>query len=55
MLAVDTRGILVACGRDALLLTQVQLPGKKPVSVAEFVKSQTHIIQPQYVFSSTAW
>lgn len=55
VLAVDARGILVACGRDALLLTQVQLPGKKPVRVAEFIQSQTHIIQPQYVFSSTAW
>lgn len=55
VLAVDANGILVACGRDALLLTQVQLPGKNPVSVAEFIKSQAQIIQPLYVFSSAQW
>jgi len=32
----DKNGILVACGSGQLYLTQVQMPGKKPISAVEF-------------------
>ncbi|WP_043319844.1 methionyl-tRNA formyltransferase [Microbulbifer sp. HZ11] len=38
ILSADDEGILVACGREALRLTQLQLPGKKALPVAEILK-----------------
>ncbi|WGL15340.1 methionyl-tRNA formyltransferase [Microbulbifer bruguierae] len=38
ILSADDEGILVACGREALRLTQLQLPGKKTLPVAEILK-----------------
>jgi methionyl-tRNA formyltransferase len=38
ILATDERGIVVACGRGALRLTQVQAPGRKPMRAAEFLR-----------------
>ncbi|WP_066959713.1 methionyl-tRNA formyltransferase [Microbulbifer sp. Q7] len=38
ILSADDEGILVACGREALRLTQLQLPGKKALPLAEILK-----------------
>ncbi|WP_226663968.1 methionyl-tRNA formyltransferase [Microbulbifer aggregans] len=38
ILSADEEGLLVACGREALRLTQLQLPGKKALPVAEILK-----------------
>jgi methionyl-tRNA formyltransferase len=35
---IGNRGVLVACGRGALLLLEVQLEGKRRMSVVEFVR-----------------
>ncbi len=38
VLAVDTRGVTVACGEDALLLTELQKPGGKRLAAANFLQ-----------------
>ena len=38
ILQVQPGGILVACGEDALLLTELQKPGGKRLAAAEFIK-----------------
>ncbi|MDD5295466.1 MAG: methionyl-tRNA formyltransferase [Rhodocyclaceae bacterium] len=38
VLAVDADGILVACGRGALLLTRLQKPGGKRLAAADFLR-----------------
>ncbi len=35
---VGSRGMLVAAGRGDLLITRIQIPGKPPVEVAEYIK-----------------
>ncbi len=35
---VSNRGILVAAGEGDLLVTRIQMPGKKPVDVSEYIK-----------------
>ena len=32
-------GVVVACGQDALRLIELQRPGKRPVSAAQFVSN----------------
>ena len=39
--AVTKDGILVKCGKDALLITDVQFEGKKKMPVSEFIKGNT--------------
>ncbi len=38
ILSVDASGILVACGEDALLISDVQFAGKKKMPVSEYIK-----------------
>lgn len=38
VLAVDARGVTIACGEDALLLTELQKPGGKRLSAANFLQ-----------------
>lgn len=38
VLGVHDGGVVVACGQGALLLTGLQVPGKKPLPVAEFLR-----------------
>jgi len=38
VLEATPQGLVVATGRDALVLERVQLPGRRPVSAAEFVR-----------------
>lgn len=43
----DNGGILVSCGQQSLLLTQIQLPGKSRMPVSEILKSRTELFTPQ--------
>ena len=38
VLAVEADGLVVACGEGSLLLTGLQVPGKRPLPVAEFLR-----------------
>ena len=40
VVAASSAGIDVACGRGALRLLRLQLAGRKPLAVPEFLKSQ---------------
>ena len=46
VLACEGRGILVACGRGALLLTEVQLAGKRRTPVAELLRGRAALFGP---------
>jgi methionyl-tRNA formyltransferase len=41
VLAAGTDGVRVACGSDALLINLLQLPGKKRLPAADFLRGQT--------------
>ena len=41
VLAADSRGILIACGQDALLAQEVQAPGKKRMSADAYLKGHS--------------
>lgn len=43
IISADSSGILVACGESALMLTRVQLAGKKQVSAREFINNRVLI------------
>ena len=43
----DNSGILVSCGQQSLLLTQIQLPGKSRMPVSEILKSRAGLFTPQ--------
>ena len=38
VLALEPEGLVVACGEGSLLLTGLQVPGKRPLPVAEFLR-----------------
>ena len=38
VLSADEHGIAVACGSHILLITELQMPGKKPMEVADFLR-----------------
>src|SRR5699024_9928182 len=46
LLAVDGRGLTVACGDGAVVLTELQLPGKKPMNVADIRRGHPHLFTP---------
>lgn len=46
VLAADKAGIRVACGEGALVLTQLQLPGGKPLSAAEILNGRAALFAP---------
>jgi methionyl-tRNA formyltransferase len=43
ILQCDNRGIWVACGQGALVLSEIQLPGKKRLPVQAVLNSQAHL------------
>jgi methionyl-tRNA formyltransferase len=45
ILALDKQGMLVACGQGCLLVQEVQLPGKNPVTVAALLNSRQSLLQ----------
>ncbi|WP_323846110.1 methionyl-tRNA formyltransferase [Microbulbifer magnicolonia] len=46
ILGADDEGILVACGREALRLQLLQLPGKKALPAAEILKGYRELFAP---------
>ena len=42
----DNSGILVSCGQQSLLLTQIQLPGKSRMPVSEILRSRAELFTP---------
>ncbi|MFC6633893.1 methionyl-tRNA formyltransferase [Microbulbifer taiwanensis] len=46
ILTADSEGLLVACGRGALRLQLLQLPGKKALPVAEILKGYRELFAP---------
>lgn len=42
----DSSGLEVACGEGALLVTQAQLPGKKPMAIADIVRGNPELFTP---------
>ena len=49
--AVNNMGIIIACGKGAIVLEQVQLPGKKPMMVSDLLNGN-HPFQENYVLAS---
>ena len=47
IISADSRGILVSCGEQSLLLTEIQLPGKSRMPVAEILKSRAKLFSVQ--------
>ncbi|MCB1615704.1 MAG: methionyl-tRNA formyltransferase [Pseudomonadales bacterium] len=43
---VDSTGIQVACGKDALVIKQLQLPGKRPITAKDALNSYADIFLP---------
>src|SRR5690606_39108713 len=46
-------GLDVACGDGVLRITQVQLPGKKAMRVADVINGQPQLFQPNHLLAST--
>ncbi|GMG86030.1 methionyl-tRNA formyltransferase [Biformimicrobium ophioploci] len=46
LLNADEEGLLVACGRGALRLKTLQLPGKRTLPVAELLRGHAQLFQP---------
>ncbi|MBL7251974.1 methionyl-tRNA formyltransferase [Alloalcanivorax sp. C16-2] len=46
ILTVSDEGLIVACGDGAVRLTRLQLPGKKPLTVAEIRRGHPDLFQP---------
>ena len=51
VLSVNEMGIIIACGNMAISLEQIQLPGKKPQSVADILNGK-HPFNENYVLAS---
>ena len=52
IISADNRGILVSCGEQSLLLTEIQLPGKSRMAVSEMLKSRAELFTAQTILGS---
>jgi methionyl-tRNA formyltransferase len=52
IIQVSAQGLDVACGEGVLRLQQIQLAGKKAMSVADVINGQPQLFQPNYLLSS---
>lgn len=52
ILAADTDGIKIACARGALIIIELQLPGKKRLPVAAVLNSRAAQFRPGLIFQS---
>lgn len=53
IISADKQGIVVQTSDQALAITQLQPPGKKPMSAADFLNSRSDWLQPGMQLSST--
>ena len=47
IISADNTGLLVSCGEQSLLLTEIQLPGKSRMAVSEILKSRGELFTPR--------
>jgi len=52
IISADNRGILVGCGEQSLLLTEIQLPGKSRMAVSEILKSRAELFSAQTILGN---
>lgn len=52
LLAVGPEGVDVCCQTGVLRLCKVQLPGKKPMAVADVINGQPNLFQPNHILAS---
>lgn len=52
LVKVSSAGLEVACGEGTLLITQVQLAGKKAMSVADVINGQPKLFQTNHMFAA---
>lgn len=52
IISADNHGILVGCGEQSLLLTEIQLPGKSRMAVSEILKSRAELFTAQTLLGS---
>ena len=52
IISAESAGILVSCGEQSLLLTEIQLPGKSRMAVSEVLKSRGELFAPKRLLGS---
>ena len=52
IISADNAGILVSCGEQSLLLSEIQLPGKARMAVSEVLKSRGELFAPSTLLGS---
>ncbi|MGB0449126.1 MAG: methionyl-tRNA formyltransferase [Porticoccaceae bacterium] len=52
IISADNRGLLVSCGEQSLLLTEIQLPGKSRMAVSEILKSRAELFTAQTILGN---
>jgi len=52
IISYDRNGLLVGCGQDCLLITQIQLPGKNPISIQDLLNARPGFFEPGTFLSS---
>ena len=52
IIRVDNEGLDIACADGVLRVTLLQLPGKKPMAIADILNGQPLLFQPHYVLAS---
>lgn len=50
---VGAHGLEIACGEGVLLVTEVQLPGKKAMNVADVINGQPNLFQVNHLLASS--
>lgn len=53
IVTVSAQGLDVACGDGVLRITQVQLPGKKAMAIADVINGQPQLFQPNHLLASS--
>lgn len=53
ILAVSTDGLEVACQKGVLMITQVQLAGKKAMPIADIINGQPHLFNVNHILASS--
>ena len=46
ILTSDKNGVVVACGENALSITQLQPQGKKPMAISDFLNGRSDWVSP---------
>lgn len=53
VISVDKQGVVVACGNGSLLIEQIQLPGKKPCWIRDYLNSNPTLLLAGQRFSDS--